>query len=457
MKKFDYLVIGGGSGGIASARRAAEFKVKVGLIESERLGGTCVNLGCVPKKVMYNTAVHAEFLRDHADYGFDAMNVKFNWSKIKNSRDQYIRRLNSIYQTNLENSKVEIVRGRAKFNKDGSVEVSRSDGSKETCQGTHTLIAVGGAPRIPKDVPGAEYGTNSDGFFGFEQMPNKTVVVGAGYIAVELASILADLGSETYLLIRYDRVLRNFDDTMSQALTDALIAGPVNLKQRTLVSKVERSETTGKLTVHMTDESKLEDVDKLIWAIGRDPLTAELNLSDVGIKLMDSGHIKVDDYQNTTKEGIYAVGDVCTPKFELTPVAIAAGRRLAHRLFNKEAENRLIYENIPTVVFSHPPLATTGLSEKEAVERFGRDEVKTYNAAFPNMYFAMTQHKEKTHMKIVCHGKDEKVVGLHILGMGADEMLQGFAVCVKAGLTKKDFDNCVAIHPTASEELVTMR
>uniref|UniRef100_A0A914HUF7 Glutathione reductase n=1 Tax=Globodera rostochiensis TaxID=31243 RepID=A0A914HUF7_GLORO len=444
-------------GGIASARRAREFNVKVGLIESERLGGTCVNVGCVPKKVMYNTATHAEFLRDHADYGFEAPLINFNWNKIKNSRDEYIRRLNSIYQTNLEKSNVEIIRGRAKFNNDGSVEVTRSDGSRETCKGEHTLIAVGGTPRIPKDVPGAEYGTDSDGFFRFEEMPKKTVVVGAGYIAVELASILAELGSETYLLIRYDRVLRNFDDMMSEMLTNNLAAGPVNLRPRTQVSKVERSNATGKLLLHLSDGSKLDGVDQLIWAIGRDPLTAELNLGAVKVETTEMGHIKVDNYQNTAMPGVYAVGDVCTPKFELTPVAIAAGRRLAHRLFNGESENRLEYESIPTVVFSHPPLGTTGLTEKEAVERYGRDEVKTYAATFGNMYFAMTSHKEKTAMKIVCKGKEETVVGLHILGMGADEMLQGFAVCVKAGLTKKHFDNCIAIHPTASEELVTMR
>uniref|UniRef100_A0A183BHL3 glutathione-disulfide reductase n=1 Tax=Globodera pallida TaxID=36090 RepID=A0A183BHL3_GLOPA len=425
MKKFDYLVIGGGSGGIASARRAREFNVKVGLIESERLGGTCVNVGCVPKKVMYNTATHAEFLRDHADYGFEAPLLNFNWKILATSTfDVSTRSIRPIWKS------------------------QTSDGSRETCKGEHTLIAVGGAPRIPKDVPGAEYGTDSDG---------KTVVVGAGYIAVELASILAELGSETHLLIRYDRVLRNFDDMMSEMLTNNLIAGPVNLRPRTQVSKVERSNATGKLVLHLSDGSKLDAVDQLIWAIGRDPLTAELNLGAVKVETTEMGHIKVDNYQNTAMPGVYAVGDVCTPKFELTPVAIAAGRRLAHRLFNGESENRLEYESIPTVVFSHPPLGTTGLTEKEAVERYGRDEVKTYSATFGNMYFAMTSHKEKTAMKIVCKGKEETVVGLHILGMGADEMLQGFAVCVKAGLTKKHFDNCIAIHPTSSEELVTMR
>uniref|UniRef100_A0A1I8BSN0 Glutathione-disulfide reductase n=1 Tax=Meloidogyne hapla TaxID=6305 RepID=A0A1I8BSN0_MELHA len=388
MKQFDYLVIGGGSGGIASARRARQFKAKVGLIEIDRLGGTCVNVGCVPKKVMYNAAFHAEFLRDHADYGFEAPLVKFNWSM-------------------------------------------------------HTLIAVGGTPIIPKDITGAEYGTDSDGFFRFDDLPKKVVVVGAGYIAVELAAILAELGSETYLLIRFDKVLRTFDESISEALTNQLKHGPVKLMTHTKVSKVEKDNVTGKLTIHTDQKTVLESIDQLIWAIGRKPLTAELNLSAVKIETTEKGYIKVDDYQNTTRNGVYAIGDVCTPKFELTPVAIAAGRRLAHRLFNGEKDNRLFYENIPTVVFSHPPLGTTGLTEREAVDKFGRDNVKVYTSTFTNMYFAVTTYKEKTVMKLVCAGKDEKVVGIHIFGMGADEMLQGFAVCVRAGLTKKQFDECV--------------
>lgn len=456
MKQFDYLVIGGGSGGIASARRARQFKAKVGLIEIDRLGGTCVNVGCVPKKVMYNAACHAEFLRDHADYGFEAPLVKFNWSKLKQTRDEYIRRLNSIYQTNLEKDEIEIIRGKAKFAEDGSVIVQGVEGQQQ-CKGTHTLIAVGGTPIIPNDIEGAEYGTDSDGFFRFDDLPKKVVVVGAGYIAVELAAILAELGSETYLLIRFDKVLRTFDDTLSEALTNQLKQGPVKLMTHTKVKKVEKDNVSGKLTIYTDQNAVLESVDQLIWAIGRKPLTAELNLSTVKIETIEKGYIKVDEYQNTTRNGIYAIGDVCTPKFELTPVAIAAGRRLAHRLFNGEKDNRLLYENIPTVVFSHPPLGTTGLTEREAVDKFGRDNIKVYTSNFTNMYFAMTTYKEKTIMKLICAGKDEKVVGIHILGMGADEMLQGFAVCVRAGLTKKQFDECVAIHPTAAEELVTMR
>jgi len=300
------------------------------------------------------------------------------------------------------------------------------------------LIAVGGHPHIPKEVPGAELGTDSDGFFEFKSLPKKSVVVGAGYIAVELAGVLAELGSETHMLIRYDHVLRNFDNTLSESLTEIIEKGPIKLHKQTKVEKVEKDEH-GNLTVY-TNHGKIEGVSKLIWSIGRNPSTPTLNLDKVGVQVDAGGHIKVDEYQNTTAR-----------------VAIAAGRRLSHRLFNNETENRLLYENIPTVVFSHPPIGTTGLTEKEAIEKYGKDQITIYRSKFNPMYFAVTKHKEPTVMKLICAGSDEKVVGLHILGQGADEMLQGFAVAVKMGATKRQFDDCVALHPTSAEELVTMR
>ncbi|KAI1727473.1 pyridine nucleotide-disulfide oxidoreductase domain-containing protein [Ditylenchus destructor] len=449
-KEFDYLVIGGGSGGIASARRAREFgDVKVGLIETGRLGGTCVNVGCVPKKIMYNTALVSEFLRDAPDYGFDVEVKGFNWSKVKENRDAYIRRLNSIYETNLKASNVDLIRGYANFAAGGLVEV---DG--KFYKGKHTLIAVGGQPRVPKDIPGASLGTDSDGFFDINDLPKKTVVVGAGYIAVELAGVLGQLGSDTHLLIRYEHVLRTFDETLQRGLTEAIDRGPVNLHKKTEVKEVVRN-ADGTLKIKTTT-GEIDGVSKLIWAIGRDPSTQKLNLTSVGVQTHTDGHIKVDEYQNTTTSGIYALGDVCG-KALLTPVAIAAGRRLSHRLFNKETYNRLNYENIPTVVFSHPPLGTVGFTEKEAIAKFGKEDLTIYSAKFNPMHYQMTQHKEPCIMKLICAGKEEKVVGLHILGQGADEMLQGFSVAVKMGATKKQFDETVAIHPTSSEELVTMR
>jgi len=450
VKEFDYLVIGGGSGGIASARRAREFNVSVGLIEYQRLGGTCVNVGCVPKKVMYNCALHAEFIRDHAAYGFDVTVNKFDFTKIKNSRDAYVKRLNGIYESNLKNSNVDLIRGTAKFVEDGSVEVNGT-----RYKGKHTLIAVGGKPTIPNDIPGAHLGTDSDGFFELQDLPKKSVVVGAGYIAVEIAGVLAELGSETHLLIRYDHILRTFDHTISEASTEAVEKGPINLHKKTHVKQVEKN-ADGTLKITTQDGAVIDNVNTLIWAIGRTPLTKNLGLESVGIKTDNKGHIIVDEYQNTNVPGIYSLGDVCG-KFLLTPVAIAAGRRLAHRLFNGETENRLIYENIATVVFSHPPVGTVGLTEKEAIAKYGKEAITLYRSKFNPMYFAVSDYKEPCVMKIVCAGKEEKVVGIHMIGQGVDEMLQGFAVAVQMGATKKDLDNTVAIHPTGAEELVTMR
>uniref|UniRef100_A0A2K6MTX0 glutathione-disulfide reductase n=1 Tax=Rhinopithecus bieti TaxID=61621 RepID=A0A2K6MTX0_RHIBE len=346
---YDYLVIGGGSGGLASARRAAELGARAAVVESHKLGGTCVNVGCVPKKV------------------------------IKEKRDAYVSRLNTIYQNNLTKSHIEIIRGHAAFTSDPkpTIEVS---GKKYTAP--HILIATGGVPSIPHEsqIPGASLGITSDGFFQLEELPSRSVIVGAGYIAVEIAGILSALGSKTSLMIRHDK----------------------------------------------------------------------------GIQTDDKGHIIVDEFQNTNVKGIYAVGDVCG-KALLTPVAIAAGRKLAHRLFEHKADSKLDYNNIPTVVFSHPPIGTVGLTEDEAIHKYGEENVKIYSTSFTPMYHAVTKRKTKCVMKMVCANKEEKVVGIHMQGLGCDEMLQGFAVAVKMGATKADFDNTVAIHPTSSEELVTLR
>uniref|UniRef100_A0A0R3S4Z1 Glutathione reductase n=1 Tax=Elaeophora elaphi TaxID=1147741 RepID=A0A0R3S4Z1_9BILA len=449
IKTYDYLVIGGGSGGIASARRAAEFNVSVGLIEETHLGGTCVNKGCVPKKVMYNCSRHAEIIGDHSDYGFDVTLNGFNWKKIKSSRDAYVKRLNAIYESNLSNSKVELIRGKASFTNNGAVDVN---GKKYF--GKHILIAVGGYPRRP-DIPGAEYGIDSDGFFHLDDLPKRAVVVGGGYIAVELSSVLSALGSDVHLLIRKPKVLWNFDHTVSECLTESIDKGPTKLYKNTEVKSVERK-SDGLLTVYTTNGT-INDVNSLIWAVGRIPATRDLNLDYIGVKTDKGGNVIVDEYQNTSTKNIYAVGDCCG-KALLTPgLAIAAGRCLAHRLFNNEMENRLDYKNIPSVVFSHPPLGTVGLTEAQAVDQYGKNNLTIYKTKFNPMYCAVTQHKEPTVMKLICAGKNEQVVGLHMLGEGCDEMLQGFAVAIKMGATKKDFDNTVAIHPTSAEELVTMR
>ncbi|NXC26274.1 GSHR protein, partial [Campylorhamphus procurvoides] len=459
---YELLVLGGGSGGLAGARRAAELGARVALVEPRRLGGTCVNVGCVPKKVMWNTAVHAEFIHDHADYGFEIPSVKFSWRTIKEKRDAYVRRLNDIYENNVKKAHIDIIRGYGKFTTDPepTIEV---DGKKYTAP--HILIATGGRPAVPSDreIPGASLGMTSDGFFDLEELPRRSVVVGAGYIAVEIAGILSTLGSKSSLLIRQDKVLRTFDSLISSNCTQELENSGVDVWKHTQVKTVTKS-PCGLLDVTVTSsvpgrkptEGVIRDVDCLLWAVGREPNTEQLGLDQVGVQVDDKGHVVVDEYQNTTRRGVYAIGDVCGRAL-LTPVAIAAGRKLAHRLFEGKQDSRLDYSNIPTVVFSHPPIGTVGLTEEEAVAAHGRENVKIYSTSFTPLYHAVTQRKVKCVMKLVCVGKEEKVMGLHMQGMGCDEILQGFAVAIKMGATKADLDNTVAIHPTSAEELVTLR
>ncbi|XP_075006460.1 glutathione reductase, mitochondrial isoform X1 [Calonectris borealis] len=459
---YELLVLGAGSGGLAGARRAAELGARVALVEPHRFGGTCVNVGCVPKKVMWNAAVHAEFVHDHADYGFETPAVKFNWRTIKEKRDAYVRRLNQIYEDNVKKAHIDIIRGYGKFTADPqpTVEV---DGKKYTAP--HILIATGGRPAVPPDseIPGASLGMTSDGFFDLEELPRRSVIVGAGYIAVEIAGILSTLGSKSSLLIRQDKVLRTFDSLISSNCTQELENTGVDVWKHTQVKTVTKS-SSGLLDVTVSSsvpgrkptEGVIRDIDCLLWAVGREPNTEELCLDRVGVEVDAKGHVVVDEYQNTTRRGVYAVGDVCGRAL-LTPVAIAAGRKLAHRLFEGKQESRLDYRDIPTVVFSHPPIGTVGLTEDEAVATHGRENVKIYSTSFTPLYHAVTQRKVKCVMKLVCAGKEEKVVGLHMQGLGCDEMLQGFAVAIKMGATKADLDNTVAIHPTSAEELVTLR
>ncbi len=445
----DYLVIGGGSGGIASARRAAAFGARVALIESGRLGGTCVNVGCVPKKVLFNAASIGEALRDAAGYGFDIEVGGFDWSALGQRRNAYVKRLNDVYADTLEQSGVEVIRGRARFAAGPSVVVG-----DQLFSAPHILVAVGGAGRLP-DLPGAALGMLSDDVFELEKQPRRILIVGAGYIAVEFAGIFNALGSQVTLAFRSSRLLRHFDSLLGEALGEEMARQGIALMPHSIPRALTRL-PNGELSLEREDITPLAGFDAVLWAIGRAPATLALELEQVGILPTLTGHIPVDAYQNSIVPGIYSVGDV-TGRFELTPVAIAAGRRLADRLFGGIPESRLDYTDIPTVAFSHPPIGTVGLSEVEAVERFGVGNVKTYVTRFTNMYYAMTDHKSKTNMKLVTVGPNERVVGVHVIGLGADEMLQGFAVAVRMGATKADFDSTVAIHPTAAEELVTLR
>ena len=454
-KHYDYIAIGGGSGGIASVNRAASYGKKCAIIEAKHLGGTCVNVGCVPKKVMFYGAQIAEAINHYApDYGFDVDVKKFDFAKLVESRQAYISRIHTSYDNVLAKNNVDVIRGFAKFVNKNTLEVTFADGTTEQVTADHILIATGGRPSIPA-VKGAEYGIDSNGVFALTELPKRAAVVGAGYIAVELAGVLNSLGVETHLFVRKHAPLRNFDPMMAETLIESMQQDGITLHTHAIPKEVVKNED-GSVTFNLED-GREQRVDCLIWAIGREPATDKINLQAVGVETNERGFIKVDKYQNTNVPGIYAVGDIIEGGIELTPVAVAAGRRLSERLFNNKPNEHLDYRLVPSVVFSHPPIGTVGLTEPQAIAQYGAENVKVYKSSFTSMYTAVTQHRQACRMKLVCVGKEEKIVGLHGIGFGVDEMIQGFAVAIKMGATKADFDNTVAIHPTGSEEFVTMR
>lgn len=463
---YDYLVIGGGSGGIASARRAAQYGAKVLLIEEGKLGGTCVNRGCVPKKVMFNAGNIADAFRHAPHYGFDLnqSSINFSWSHLKTVRDGYIERLNVIYETNMKKAGIEIVQGRGELLSAGRVRVG-----DVIYEAKKILIATGSHADWPENVPGAELGITSDGFFELTEQPKNVAIIGAGYIAVELAGIFKALGTNVKLFCRGDSLLRSFDPMIQKTVemellrpSDSPSEGHIEILKETEISELkQRHENTKTIKYLQNDENKLmKGLDCVIWAIGRDGRddfqSCEVDGRGCVMEVDDRGFIQVDASHRTELENVYALGDI-TGRHMLTPVAIAAGRALSDRLFGGAEDMKFSYELIPSVVFSHPPIGSVGLTEPEARERF--ESIKVYETSFTNMYFTPlpASSKEQTHYKLVCEGPQERVVGLHIIGRGSDEILQGFAVAIKMGATKKDFDRTIAIHPTASEELVTMR
>ena len=437
----------------------------------------------------WNFASVAEMLRDGVHYGYDIpKDIPHDFGHFKRTRDAVITRLNGIYENNWNKEGIDLVHGTARFagSNKKELEIELQDGSGKTrVTAPHILIASGSTPIIPQDVPGAEFGITSDEFFDIEDLPPKIAVVGAGYIAVELVGVLNAIGVETHMFIRGDKFLRKFDPMIQETMTKRYEDVGVKIhKHHAGFKTVERlSDGKGKekeLKLVGNDGEEFQ-VNELLWAIGRAPQVADLGLDKVGVKQNGNGHVVVDEWQNSSVDGIYALGDV-TGQAELTPgtylsppllplsyktqltkskVAIAAGRQLGNRLFGKTPDlqaSKLSYDNIPTVVFSHPEVGTIGLTEPEAIAKHGAENIKTYHARFASMFFDVFPQEEKkknpTEMKIVCAGPEERVVGLHILGLGVGEMLQGFGVAVKMGATKKDFDSCVAIHPTSSEELV---
>ncbi|MPV86417.1 glutathione-disulfide reductase [Ostreibacterium oceani] len=450
---YDLICIGGGSGGLAAAKRAAEYGAKVLVIEEKKLGGTCVNVGCVPKKIIWHAAQIADFAHLASEYGFTDMPVQLDWSTFVKKRDAFIEKLNGIYAKGLDKSNVEWISGHASFIDNQTIDV---DGTRY--HANHIIIATGGHPVIPDNIPGATLGMDSDGFFALQTLPKSIAVVGGGYIAVEIAGALNALGVETHLIIRRERVLKEMDTDVTDLLMDMMEKHGIIIHRECEITQVE-STSNDTLAMTLSQSSLPANVlhcTQLLWATGRRPLTGNIGLENTGVELRKHGVVVIDAYQNTTQPGVYAIGDI-TNQPALTPAAIEAGRQLAERLFNDQKTAKADFTYVPTVIFSHPAIATVGLTESEANTQFGESAVTVYQATFSPLLRALATNKIPTRLKMVCKGPEQTVIGLHLIGDFVDEIIQGFAVAVQMGATKADFDKTLAIHPTTGEELVTMR
>lgn len=449
MREYDIIAIGGGSGGSATMNRAAMHGAKAAVIEGNIIGGTCVNVGCVPKKVMWYGAQVSETLKNYAaDYGYSIGETSFDFKTLRKNREAYIERSRQAFSNNFNRNGVDYIEGYAHFVDKNTVEVNG-----EHIRAKHIVIATGSYAFIP-NVPGSELGGTSDDVFAWEELPESVSIIGAGYIAVELAGVLHALGVKTDLFVRKGGPLRGFDQGIVEVLVEEMKKNGQPLHTHKVPQKLEKLDN-GDIQIHFEDGTT-HTSQKVIWAVGRKANVHQLNLEAAGVELTERGFIQVDEYQNTTTPGIYALGDVSGEK-ELTPVAIKAGRTLAERLFNGKTDAKMDYELIPTVVFSHPAIGSIGLTQEQAEAKYGVENIKVYQSTFAGMYSAITVHRQMTKLKLITLGEEEKVIGLHGIGGGIDEMIQGFAVAVKMGATKADFDATVAIHPTASEEFVTMR
>ncbi len=444
---YDLIAIGGGSAGLAVAEQAASLNRRVALVEQAQLGGTCVNAGCVPKKVMWNAAQAMTSIRHAGDYGIDTGSVALDWAELVARRNAYVAGINRYWDGYVLDRRIDRITGAAHFVDAHTIDV---EGVRYTA--AHIVIATGGMPIVP-DVPGAELGMTSDGFFALQQQPRRVAVIGGGYIGVELAGMLHALGSEVSVVTLEQQVLEAFDPMLRDRLMEAMIANGIDLHTGFQVSGLHKNRHG--IAVTAAGGEVLEGYDAVIWAVGRRANTRGLALQTAGIEVQRNGVIPVDVLDRTNVPGVYAIGDV-TGRVPLTPVAVAAGRRLAARLFGGCVDCRMDYEQVATVVFAHPPIGSVGLTEAQARERHG-DSVVVYETSFTPMQYALGEGTAMTAMKLVCAGDNERIVGCHVIGAGADEMLQGFAVALRMGATKADFDRTVAIHPTSAEELVTMK
>ena len=441
----DLLVIGGGSAGLALAIRAARHGAKVTLFEPHELGGTCVNRGCVPKKAMWLAAELAQAQKLAAEVGFDIKPGALDWAAFIARREAYVERARHAYARRLEEYGVRAIAAYAHF---VDAHTLVADGARYSAP--HIAIATGSRPR-QLDLPGVALGIDSDGFFGLRECPRRVGIIGGGYIAVELAGVLHALGAKVELFSR-SRLLSHFDAELGDALGAAMAEDGIEQHSRCAVQGAARER--GELWLDCADRARHGPYDQIIWAVGRVPNVEALQLQSAGVAVGKDGHVVTDAFERTNVEGVYALGDV-SGKRALTPVAVAAGRALAERLFGGQPDSHLDYENIPSVVFSHPPVAGVGLSETEAHAQYG-EAVHMHMASFVPMLYMLAGRERRTLMKMVTVGDEERIVGLHGIGSGMDEMLQGFAVALRMGATRTDFLRTVAIHPTSAEEFVLM-
>ncbi len=443
---FDLFVIGAGSGGVRAARFAASYGARVAVAESRYLGGTCVNVGCVPKKLMVYAAQYQEEFQLSRSFGWDVEAKGFDWSTLIDNKNTEIERLNGIYEKLLVNSGVNLFMGHAKLVDAHTVEVN---GKQHTAE--HILIAVGGWPQVP-DIPGREYATDSNQVFFLKEQPKRVLVIGGGYIAVEFASVFHGLGSETQLAYRGDLFLRGFDGDVREHLHQELMKKNMTLRFNCDVQRIDKKEDNSLLITF--NDGQTTEVDCIFYATGRRPMLDNLGLENVNIKLDENGQIVVDELYQTSESSILAIGDV-TGGAQLTPVALAEGMAVARRLFRKEEYKPVNYDLIPTAVFSLPNIATVGLTEEDA--RKEGFTVQTFKTSFRPMKLSLSDQQERIFMKLIVDQTTDRVLGCHMIGPDAGELMQGIAVALKAGATKQVFDETIGIHPTAAEEFVTMR
>lgn len=444
-KEFDFIVIGAGSGGVRAARMAASHGAKVAIIEERFYGGTCVNVGCVPKKLFSYGAHFPDTFALAADYGYDVGEWSFDWATLRDNKTREIERLNGIYERLLENAGVTIFNGHGKVIARGEVMVGDM-----VLTAKHILIAVGGKPFLPP-VPGIEHALISDDLFYLPALPKRVAVVGGGYIATEFAGILHGLGCKVTQLYRGDLFLKGFDKDIRAFVAEQMTTHGVSLRFNCDVSEI--IEQQGAKTLRLDDGEELE-VDEVFYATGRIPKLDDLFADGVSPALTSKGAIQVDEQFQTSLPGLYAVGDVID-RMQLTPVALAEGMWLAAHLFSAPAGRAVQYDMIPTAVFSHPNIGTIGLSEEQALEAY--DAIRVYRSEFKPMRYTLGNQHSRCLIKLIVEDASDRVVGLHIAGEDAPEITQGFAVAMKMGATKADFDATIGIHPTAAEELVTLR